>query len=226
MKWLLLCMLAGCAPDPCAGIAGACLALHIDPSTVREVEQLDFDITYGTDHGTATSRAPSGQTITLPAVTAIAAQGQLRIKISGVLGGAIAGRAQVSRTLMPGEHASERVQLGSGAVDLGSTCTIGGVYCGGNELEGDPNTLYKCTATGPVIRGACVGGCEIRAAGKDDACRGVGGPCVIPGRYCGGDKLPGDPQVLYRCDGTQMPPVVMSCQSGCQIRPGDDDECL
>jgi hypothetical protein len=226
------------APDPCTGIAVTCLALHIDPSSVREVHQLDFDIQYGSDHGTASSRAPAGRTIVLPAATAIALGAAtssttplpLRVRISGVFGDDVVGRAELALTVARDEHASARVALGplsndGGAPDFGDGgCQIGGFYCGGDKLEGDPNTLYRCAATGPVIRGACVASCEVRP-GRDDRCRAAGGPCTVNGRYCGGDELPGDPQTLYRCDGTENPPVVMVCANGCAIQTGDDDFC-
>ena len=51
------------------------------------------------------------------------------------------------------------------------TCVEGGYYCGGNELDGDPQTLYRClnsVATDPM---PCANGCEIAAAGTDDRCR-------------------------------------------------------
>lgn len=231
-------LVAGCGgADPCDGIDGTCLAIHVDPSTVRELEQLDFDITFGADHGTATSRAATGRTITLPAATAIAlgastaASLPVRVKVSGVLGGAIVGRAEVSVTLARGQHASARLQLGlagdGGVPDLAADggCTPGALYCGGHALEGDPTTLYRCTTTGPVIRGGCVAGCEVRP-GRDDRCLGAGGPCFVTGQYCGGDKLAGDPQTLYRCDGSDMPPVIRICPNVCKIIPGDDDMCL
>lgn len=225
------------AADPCDGIAGACLALHVDPSSVREVDQLDFDIVYGADHGTASTRAPVGRTIALPAATAIALGAvaspvplPVRVRISGVVAGDVVGRAEVALTIARDEHASARVQLGpllldGGAVDLGDAgCQPGGLYCGGDKLEGDPNTLYRCTTSGPIIRGACAAGCEVRP-GRDDRCRAAGGPCTLNGRYCGGDELPGDPQTLYRCDGTDNPPVVMVCANGCAIAVNDDDYC-
>ena len=50
-------------------------------------------------------------------------------------------------------------------------CVDGGFYCGGNELAGDPRTLYRCAngiATAPM---PCPNGCMIAPAGSDDACR-------------------------------------------------------
>lgn len=49
-------------------------------------------------------------------------------------------------------------------------CQDGGTYCGGDKLEGDPQTLYVCSGgvgTSPVV---CPAGCVIRD-GDDDVCR-------------------------------------------------------
>ena len=75
----------------------------------------------------------------------------------------------------------------------------------------------------PEARGVCAGGCLIRPA-KGDTCAGAGGTCVDTGRYCGGDKLDGDPQTLYKCQaGSGV--VSKTCPNGCQVNPGTDDTC-
>jgi len=48
---------------------------------------------------------------------------------------------------------------------------------------------------------------------------------VVTGRYCGGDKVNGDPNVLYRCNEGQTISVVQRCANGCQINKNDDDSC-
>lgn len=52
----------------------------------------------------------------------------------------------------------------------GGPCTEGGFYCGGNELDGDPQSLYECVGGAARNRRACANGCELRP-GRDDACR-------------------------------------------------------
>jgi hypothetical protein len=50
------------------------------------------------------------------------------------------------------------------------TCQDGGSYCGGDKLEGDPQTLYVCmngVGTSPTV---CPDGCVVRP-NDDDACR-------------------------------------------------------
>ncbi|MEJ7602656.1 MAG: hypothetical protein WKG01_32500 [Kofleriaceae bacterium] len=50
-------------------------------------------------------------------------------------------------------------------------CVEGGDYCGGNKLDGDPRTLYTCTAGGGTNPRECADGCVVQPAGNDDRCR-------------------------------------------------------
>jgi hypothetical protein len=54
---------------------------------------------------------------------------------------------------------------------------------------------------------------------------GQGGPCVKGGKYCGGDKVSGGKNVLYRCAGGSSGSELEYCTNGCEQRPGDDDRC-
>lgn len=57
----------------------------------------------------------------------------------------------------------------SGHDDL-CRCVTNGYYCGGDHVEGDPTTLYRCNADGSgTVFEHCTKGCVI-TAGKDDAC--------------------------------------------------------
>ena len=56
----------------------------------------------------------------------------------------------------------------------GGTCQdtpTAGVYCGGDKLDGDPSTLYTCSAGSGVMPVPCANGCMVNPPGKDDACR-------------------------------------------------------
>ena len=44
------------------------------------------------------------------------------------------------------------------------------MYCGGDKLDGDPQTLYVCMAGAGTSPQRCAAGCVVRA-GNDDACR-------------------------------------------------------
>jgi hypothetical protein len=62
-------------------------------------------------------------------------------------------------------------QSGSGTTNGGSSCFVGGLYCGGDKISGDKNTLFRCTGTGaPAVVRHCANGCAVHA-GDDDACR-------------------------------------------------------
>jgi len=225
---------AGCAADPCDGIAGACLTVHVSSATVRQVDRLDVAVTVGAVHGRATTAgAPA---TSLPAVTAvelgasIAAPVDVHVTLDAERGGAIVGSGGAATVLGPGQHAALDVRLGApvdgGAPDLaGPDCFAGGFYCGGDKLAGDPGTLYRCDAPSPpTVRGVCTYGCILRP-GLDDTCRGGGGVCMTGGFYCGGDKLDGDPQTLYKCQSDGTGSVAKTCPNGCQVNPGSDDTC-
>ena len=50
--------------------------------------------------------------------------------------------------------------------------------------------------------------------------------CVMNGIYCGADTIPGDPNVLYRCRGSNEPLSLEVCAHGCEVRPaGQRDVC-
>ncbi len=65
-----------------------------------------------------------------------------------------------------------------GQDDACRPCVVGGLYCGGDEVSGDPGTLYRCTSTGTgAVVQHCAHGCAVHP-GADDACkqRRAGGP--------------------------------------------------
>lgn len=62
-------------------------------------------------------------------------------------------------------------------------------------------------------------------AGIPDQDGGTLGDCVVGSNYCGGNKVAGDPNSLYRCTGGGAGEVIRVCLNGCQINPGDDDTC-
>jgi hypothetical protein len=51
------------------------------------------------------------------------------------------------------------------------------------------------------------------------------GVCVVGGSYCGGDKLSGTRNSLYRCDAGGAATLLMACAQSCEIRPTQDDAC-
>jgi hypothetical protein len=54
---------------------------------------------------------------------------------------------------------------------VGGPCAAGGTYCGGDQLAGDPASLYQCmNGTGTFVM-KCVNGCAVNPAPNKDACR-------------------------------------------------------
>jgi hypothetical protein len=51
------------------------------------------------------------------------------------------------------------------------------------------------------------------------------GGCVVGGLYCGGDKLSGAANTLYKCTGGSTNAVVEVCSNGCSVNTGKDDSC-
>lgn len=49
--------------------------------------------------------------------------------------------------------------------------------------------------------------------------------CVAGSRYCGGDKVAGDPGSVYECVAGGVPSAHGACPGACVLRTGSDDEC-
>ena len=103
-----------------------------------------------------------------------------------------------------------------------------GLYCGGNGVSGNANSLYKCAGGELTQVEACRDGCERMPNGVPDRCRPAPAPKPCPngdGLYCGGDGVGGNPSVLYECKGGTLR-EVKSCGSGCERMPaGSADRC-
>jgi hypothetical protein len=53
----------------------------------------------------------------------------------------------------------------------GKPCCEGGFYCGGDKIDGDPQSLYVCMNGAGANRMVCPNGCVIGEPGHDDYCR-------------------------------------------------------
>ena len=72
-----------------------------------------------------------------------------------------------ARAVVKGKFA----QSAHGTTNGGSTCFVGGLYCGGDKVSGSSSTLYRCTGTGdPTVVRHCANGCRVNS-GTDDSCR-------------------------------------------------------
>ncbi|MBX3159576.1 MAG: hypothetical protein KF773_26630 [Deltaproteobacteria bacterium] len=221
----LLALPAACGgdPDPCAGAKSACIALRVASRTVEAIDLLELDIVYGDRHDTAVTALADNGVVGLPIITAVALDvaGATRVGVvaAGKLSGNVLGIGAATTTL----DANQRVELDL-VLAPRSTCQTGGDYCGGDELAGSEDTLYRCTDGVPVARGRCVHGCVVRD-GIDDGCDGGPERCVEGGLYCGGNKVVGDPRSLYRCTNGRGAARMM-CADGCMILPSpNDDRC-
>lgn len=223
----LLGLLAACSdPAPCDDVAGRCIAVHISAPDISTIDQLDLDILYGFRHDVAHTQLDGGRAVSLPVDTAIlldstAASLEVGVVAGGKLAGNLLGTGAASATLAPDEHATLAIVLAPPAA-----CQDASFYCGGDQVAGDPATLYQCDAGAvPQARGRCLNGCTINPA-ADDTCAAGPDTCVEGGFYCGGNKLVGDPRSRYRCmGGVGTAPQV--CANGCEIKPaGFDDACL
>lgn len=225
--WIALALCAACGgePDPCEDVdTTACLTVRVTSASVDRIDQLELDILYGDVHATRTLQAEDGRVVSLPVVTSILYAGPANVEIgvvaAGKLSGVVLGTGAATATI-------GALSRGSIDIELADTqdCVAGSFYCGGDKLAGDPDTLYQCNGGGvPLARGRCEFGCIVEP-GDDDTCRGGGGTCVDGGFYCGGDKLDGDPQTLYRCSGGAAT-APTECADGCVVAPpGTDDYC-
>lgn len=222
-------LLAACGsdpdPDPCADIAGTCVAITVRSQLVNRIDQLQLDLLYGDTHDTISAQSTDAALVHLPVATAIAlddaiAPLEVGVVAAGKVAGEVLGTGAASTTVAPDEHVALTIELAAVAA-----CEDGGFYCGGDQLAGDADTLYICDAGSvPQARGRCVHGCEVRPT-ADDVCLGGPETCIAGGFYCGGNEVDGDPSSLYTCtagEGTNP----MECADGCAIMPpGNDDDC-
>jgi hypothetical protein len=78
-------------------------------------------------------------------------------------------------------------------------------------------------ATGGVM--SATGGVVVATGGVMSA-KGGASSCNMRGRYCGGDKVTGDPNTLYECTDGSSATIYERCSNGCSVNPqGYDDEC-
>jgi hypothetical protein len=59
---------------------------------------------------------------------------------------------------------------GGGGGGSSSTCPNNGLYCGGDYVQGDPATLYQCSAHALSVYEACSNTCVVEPNGYNDYC--------------------------------------------------------
>ena len=217
-------LLAACntsEPDPC-GDAATCLRLNVDGLLIESIDQLELDVVIGgATHSTVTTGTP-GQRVSLPTSTSIKLAIPLPVISVAVIAagrrdGVVVGVDGAAATVLGGDHQSVDLSL-SGALP----CTEGALSCGdGFGASGQRGWLYRCTDQVPIFYARCLHSCS-GGFSSDATCFDTG--CTDGGRYCGGDKLEGDPNTLYVCDlfsGT-MP---TKCPHSCAVSGNGNDTC-
>jgi hypothetical protein len=104
-----------------------------------------------------------------------------------------------------------------------------GLYCGGDGITGDSNTVFRCTGGNLSVAQACTNGCQVVSASPpNDQCAPPPPPPPCPngdGLFCGGNGVTGASNTLYCCLGGSQA-VAAVCGSGCEANhPGVDDQC-
>lgn len=162
---ILLLFWAACGTDnPCDGVAGACVEIHVSGS-IAKIDQLEIDALWGTHHETMTTSAGNATT-ELPLVTAITLDpdgaSTIGVVVAGKLSGTTLGTAAGTAGLPTGELELVLVPP--------EMCVAGSRYCGGDKVAGDPDTLYECNGGGvPHAIQVCPHGCTVNI-GADDTC--------------------------------------------------------
>jgi len=124
---------------------------------------------------------------------------------------------------LEGRDADAGAEGGAVAGGDGGSCADGRFAC-----RADGVTLERCVDGGFARVVQCGGGCAPGdASGATEAACKPPIACTPGGFYCGGDKLDGDPDVLYRCAANGNHAVAERCggAGSCLVQPGRDDRC-
>jgi len=99
-----------------------------------------------------------------------------------------------------------------------------GWFCGNDGVFGSTNTNYFCDDGKITQTTNCDFACVI-VPGSNDQCSNTGSCSGLPdGWFCGNDKIGGESDVLYFCNGGKADGAKY-CANGCQINPGVNDSC-
>ncbi len=116
---IFLLFLSGCIDrDPCAGVKGTCLGLHVTGS--GQVDQLRVQLD-GVAHLDAATPSAPGVAHDLPVTTAIflpSVSGRLDVSIFGLLASVAIGEARATVMIRPSQHLLLELALGQSGDDL------------------------------------------------------------------------------------------------------------
>ncbi len=102
-----------------------------------------------------------------------------------------------------------------------SGCKTQFLYCGGNVVAGDRDTLYSCTGgTSGVVQERCAYGCEIHDSGESDRCITAGPTVPSTDKYPCGSSFSRMGKTVQTCSLTQNGVPVFADTGGSQSRIG------
>lgn len=169
---LLALALGGCSTksvDPCAGEAGACVALQLEPSA--SVTQLDSATIHlvqdGSDHAQTTTR-PKGAAFSLPVAVALllptpTTAEQLTITVDGALRGSVIAHGTGTTSISGRQHATVHITMAGGAPTPMPDMAVA-------DDAGGPD-LGRCSAGTHECGGSCVSDHSTDSCGAScDAC--------------------------------------------------------
>lgn len=104
--------LAGCGKsDPCNGIAGTCVSLTVQSSTVSMVDSLQISATGAVTATQGTSGVRSSLPIHVALKFPASVSGALHLDVNGLLSSMLVGSGSTDITVMPAQHSSATVTL-------------------------------------------------------------------------------------------------------------------
>ncbi len=122
---------------------------------------------------------------------------------------------------------------GGGGGTSGANCSgHSGLFCGGDGVGGNANTLYDCENDAVASSQVCANGCVTNPdPAINDYCEtssgGGGGGVSCSGlpdyKYCGSDGVNGDPNTLYTCKGGSLT-GSQPCANGCTVGSSNTDD--
>jgi hypothetical protein len=153
--------LAGCVipVDPCDGVPGTCLAVHVDAPDLDQLDQLTVRASGSGLDGERSTRSAGGTPVTLPAVVALlfpdAPDGvslSLDLQVSAELGGQLIGGGVGSATVDAGQHASAHVGIAAHQLPAGGDLSVQITAPAPNgQLLGAPATFANGKVTIEIV---------------------------------------------------------------------------
>ena len=136
-------LVAGCGTgvtDPCRGIAGSCVSLTVQSSTVAAVDSLHILASGALSGDQTSSAARAGLPIAVALELPASAAGSLDLHVDGLLAGALVGSCDTNTEVTPGQHATALCTLlgVDSGVDMSTGSGSDDLAAGGPDLQTPP----------------------------------------------------------------------------------------